>query len=40
MFKHLFPGLWPPFGKVVETLGGRALLEEVGHWDRPSGLIA
>lgn len=40
MFKHLFLSLWPPFVKAVEASGGRAFLEEVGHWDGPSGLIA
>lgn len=27
------------FGKAVEHLGGRALLEEVNHWDGPYGLM-
>lgn len=26
------PCLMMPFGKAVEPLGGRTLLEEVGHW--------
>lgn len=34
VFEHFVPSCWCCLGKVMETLGGISLVEEVCHWGR------